>query len=120
MTAYLISGDAEQLRALSIRYLREPSNVTADEATGAVSFWFEPDLTGDELARFQRLDRIAASAVQITDEEWLRIAPDLLTLRTLRTRTDTDWSALTAAQRDRDLIDWCRSITDILRALLRD
>lgn len=80
-----------------------------------------PDLTAAEQATLARIAALGRSRVPgITPAEWEVLEPRIAEMRTLRTRTTAQWSALTAAQRDTDLIAWCRDITDVLRAILRD
>lgn len=80
-----------------------------------------PDLTAGEAAILARLVAIARSHVDgISPAEWEALEPGIARMRTNRSRTDAQWTAMTAAQRDTALIAWCRDITDVLRALLRD
>jgi hypothetical protein len=101
----------EHIRAWDLLTVEEPDLVIT----------FTPDLTPDEtadlawLAIYTRADRGS-----ITPAEWLALKAAVTELRTLRTRTAAEWSAMTAAQRDNALVQWCRDITDVLRALIRD
>lgn len=58
--------------------------------------------------------------LSLTLAEYQALKSQLAEIRTLRQRTDPQWAALTAAQRDSALIAWCRDLTDVLRALLSD
>lgn len=81
---------------------------------------FDPDLTAEEQQIGQRILRLLRSAVRVTPAEWEALEPVIDSLRTHRTRSDAAWSGMSAANRDAALIDWNRSITDLLRVLLRD
>jgi hypothetical protein len=106
-----------EIVALVTRYIRAPAEYGDDNGP---FLRFDPPLTSEEQARLDRLRAFLRSAVRVTPEEWDTLVPVIDTLRTHRTRTNTDWSAMTAAQRDTALIDWNRALTDVLRALLRD
>lgn len=101
--------------------IRAPVTVAWDDATKTATYLFTPDLTAGEAQTFADLvATFRTHDVAITPAEYQAIKPSLATLRTQRQRTDAQWNALTAAQRDTQLIAWSRAITDVLRALLRD
>lgn len=79
-----------------------------------------PDLTPTELDQVTAIRQEIRTVYDFTPAEWQALRPIVGSIRTHRTRTNTEWAALTAAQRDQALIDWCRDLTDVLRALLRD
>lgn len=95
-----------------------PSSVMADGTS--VTFTFTPDLTPAQAAT---LDRVIAFTKQDTPISWAeRTALDsaVADLRALRTQSATEFSALTAAQRDAALRTALFGCIDVLRALLRD
>lgn len=121
MTTFTVSTDElEALRRLSESRLRAPTEVTGYPSGDEWTVTYDPDLTTEEADLLQRLRSLIRSAVQVTPDEWDALLPVLVSIRTHRTRTSTEWSAMTAAQRDTALIDWNRNLTDVLRALLRD
>lgn len=80
-----------------------------------------PDLTAAEQTALARLLALARSRVPgISPAEWDALDPVIADMRTLRTRSDAAWTAMTAAQRDNALIQWNQDLTDVLRAILRD
>jgi len=86
-------------------------------AYGAI---FDPPLTIEEQALYADLLAIARGSLTIDPDDYAAFKAVLPEMRTLRTRTDAQWTAMTATQRDTALIGWCRDLTDVLRALLRD
>lgn len=115
MSTHAIPADAEPAVGQLVHTLLRPFNV---DETGA--YVFTPDLTAAEQTRLQRIITIARSGLHFTPDELQTLQPVIAEIRSLRQRTNADWSALTAAQRDADLIAWCRDLTDVLRAMLRD
>jgi hypothetical protein len=115
--------EAERLAALVLDHLRPFVGYGTDEATGEPLFEFDPPLTAAELVVFGRLARLAKSRVlALSPAEWASLDADdvLARLRTARTRTDAEWSALTAVQRDAALIDAVRAMIDLLRLVVRN
>lgn len=106
------------LYAVVPTYVRIPDSITAT-ATEIV-LTFTPDLTAGEAGKLGTLVRYGRAETTLTLDEYAALEGALSDLRAQRTRTDAQWNALTAAQRDAQLIAWCRDITDVLRALLRD
>lgn len=107
-----------RIDVLCAAYLR-PIAEWQDLADGPTPV-FVPPLTAPEQAVLADLVRMARFGVDMTLAEWQSIKAAAAEIRTFRTRTAAEWSALTAAQRDNALIQWCADITDVLRALLRD
>jgi hypothetical protein len=117
----ILTDDALAVAALCRVYLRAPIVTGQDEQTGAMAFGFEPPLTSAEQTTFDQIVRMARSHVTgLSLAEFTALQPVLTSIRANRTRSDAQWTALTAAQRDTQLIAWCRDLTDVLRALLRD
>lgn len=98
-----------------------------------------PPLTAAEQATLTDLQAMARFGIttSMTPAEYQAIKGNLAELRpgsalenaltTLRTRTDAQWNALTAAQRQAEQLAWLRDLTDavadlraVLAALLRD
>lgn len=105
----------ELLYRLCIAFLRPPTTASSN------GFIFDPPLDASEQAIFERLVRRATpDDGLISPDEWEVLEPRLASIRTHRTRSSAEWAGLTAAQRDSALIDWCRDLTDVLRAMLRD
>lgn len=119
----LIDPDATALRLAELceHYLRAADTYQTDGSTGAPVLVFVPPLTAAEQAKYDDLALMARFGISssLTLAEFQAIKPALADARTQRQRTDAQWSALTAAQRDTQLIAWCRDLTDVLRALLR-
>lgn len=90
----------------------------ADPALGELQW--DADLTPAELDTMLRLRQRVSRRSLLSSSEWEALTSVITDIRTHRTRSNADWSAMTAAQRDTALIDWCRNLTDVLRALLRD
>lgn len=99
---------------------RSPIEGYHDSDTDLPVFTFDPPLTAPQQALFDRLLALTRSAIRTTPDEWQTLEPVIDSLRTHRTRSDAAWSGMSAANRDAALIDWNRSITDLLRVLLRD
>lgn len=123
MSVHVVAGlSAAQAFDVS-RAVREPLAVEWVESDGRVSLTltFVPDLTAEEATL---LADLAASyrqhGVELTLDEYRTLKPRMAEIRTFRTRTTAEWSAMTAAQRDNALVQWCQDLTDVLRALLRD
>jgi hypothetical protein len=107
---------APDLLAVIVRVgLRQPEigGVTDDPVR---ELTWTPDLTPAE----QDALRAAVAAARLTVAERTALEPVVAEIRTFRTRTPAEWNALTAAQRDSALIQWCQDLTDVLRAILRD
>ena len=111
---------AGTLYALCAEHLRAPSEVTGYPGPTR-TLVFDPPLSAEEETVYARMLRLARSRVLgISPAEWDALEPKIDEIRTLRTRTAQEWSAMTAAQRDNALIQWCQDLTDVLRAFLRD
>lgn len=106
------------LYALEEQYLRHYSDITTTPTEIVLTYL--PDLTTAEADRLTSIVRYGRADTSLTLDEYLAVEPTLAIIRTQRLRTDAQWNALTAAQRDAQLIAWDRAITDLLRALLRD
>jgi hypothetical protein len=119
------------------QYLRQPASWAFD-AQQVNQPVFEPPLTVAEQATLADLQLMAKFGIasSLTLAEFQAIKPNLAELRpgsalqtaiaALRTRTDAQWNALTAAQRQADQITWLRDLTDavadlrnVIAALLR-
>lgn len=108
------------MRVLQVIAAHNRTPVESYNEDGVDVFVFNPPLTAQEQAAFDRFRALSKSAVQITPAEWEALEPIRDAIKVHRQRTDPQWSALTAAQRDQALIEWCRGLTDVLRAMLRD
>lgn len=126
--AYVISDYERALVRLADLYLGRPIIGWAAGDGSPNPFWqaglvpvFDPPLTTEEQADLAYIRRLARAKIMgISLEEWKALAPVLDEVRNLRQRTPAEWTAMTAAQRDNALIQWCQDITDILRAIFRD
>lgn len=101
-------------------YLRAPLSAATDSDTRAPVLTFEPPLDAAEQTAYAQLLRMARARFAGTLAEWQAIEPHLATLRTFRQRTTAQWNALTAAQRDTQLIAGVNALIDVLRQELRD
>lgn len=100
--------------------IRPPASVSGSEGEGW-TFTYTPDLSAGEASTLSDLvATFHTRDVVLSLAEYQSIKGALADARTQRLRTDAQWTALTAAQRDTQLIAWCRDLTDILRVLLRD
>ena len=111
MSIHPVTAPTEPLRALVESAIREPSNVTGDPVTGAITFHFTPDLSTSEAATFAELDALARSGLAIDPADWPAVRDELPTLRAFMQA-----SSPTAAQS----VAAVKSIVRVLRAILKD
>ena len=109
--ARYISDDAEAaIQSLCTLYLR-PCSLEGDPVNG-VRFVFVPPLTGAEQTVFDRISRLARSAVPgITPAEWEALEPDIAGLTTYQGLPSPTLAQTVLA---------VKAQSRILRALLRD
>jgi len=106
--------DAATLRlvALCRLYLRDPAGCATDDVTGFPVVMFDPFLTVDEQATFDRIARLAKSLVQgITASEWQALEPDIAGLVTYQGLASPTLAQTVLA---------VKAQSRILRALLRN
>lgn len=79
-----------------------------------------PDLTSTELAAITDIVATGKSAVAINVADYQALKPFLTTMRALLGLSQSDFMALTQAQRDRMIFDNLSAIERVLLRMLRD
>ena len=103
------SPHVSRLRELVADALREPSNITGDPITGAITFHFTPDLSTSEAATLAEIDSLARSGIDPAD--WPTVRDELPTLRAFMQASSPSAAQSVAA---------VKSIVRVLRAILKD
>jgi hypothetical protein len=117
MTRIVVTDQSERVLELCRLYLREPVNEGDPGAERTLVF--DPDLTPEETALFDVLQRIAASE-HWTPDAYSAVRAEMQTLRDLRQMGRNAFMALSAAERDRLTYDALVAQTIIDLAILRD
>ena len=109
----------EVVRTSTLAGLRPPSDILGVVSPRTIVY--TPDLSASEQTTFDSLRALArAATLRLTPADWAAISPRCDTLRVFRQKSQAEFMAKTANQRDRELFDATNDLIAIVLRLLRD
>ena len=111
---------AERTAVLCVTYLRQHAGYATDSVTGLPIVDFSPVLTAPEQATYADILALARSGYDLTLAEYQAIKPQLTTGRAFLGLSQSQFMALTAAERDRMIFDNMSATWRVIFRLLRE
>ena len=122
VTGPAFPGGLSGLPELVTSAIREPTEIRWDASTSTATYVFTPDLTAAQAATFADCVAFRRSGLSttLTLVEYQALAPFLATGRAFVQQSQSQYMALTQAQRDRMNFDNITALWRVIFRLLRD